>query len=172
MQTDREMQTIKQLLDSAESHIRQAKSLLFSNEINKKASKISQSMDGSILEGVFDGEMMVCPDGQRYQVPQNYASKSKLIPGDVLKLTILDDGSYIYKQIGPIKRKKVVSTLEEIEPGKYVASINDKNYQLLLASVTYFKAKPGDKITVIIPEEGESLWAAMENVLEKGLNEK
>lgn len=166
MQSEKEMQTIKQLLDSAESQIRQAKSLLFSNEISKLASKISASADDSIVEGVFDGEMMVGPDGQKYFVPQNYASKSKLIPGDVLKLTILADGSYIYKQIGPIKRKKIISTLEEIEPGKYMAKAEDKNYQLLLASVTYFKAQPGDKITVIVPEEGESLWAAMENVLE------
>jgi hypothetical protein len=30
-------------------------------------------------------------DGKKYPVPLNYASKSKLIPGDVLKLRIMKD---------------------------------------------------------------------------------
>lgn len=167
MKSDKEMQNIKQLLDSAESQIRQVKCLLFSSEISKKANEISKSKDGSIIEGVFDGEMMVGPDEKKYFVPQNYASKSKLIPGDILKLTILDDGSYIYKQIGPIERKKIVGQIEEVEHGKFVANADGKSYQLLLASVTYFKAEPGDKVTIIVPKEGESLWAALENVLEK-----
>lgn len=167
MQSDKEMQNIKQLLDSAESQIRQAKGLLFSNEISKKANEVSKSTDSSIVEGVFDGEMMVGPDGKKYLVPQNYASKSKLIPGDILKLSILEDGSYVYKQIGPIERKKIIGEIEEVERGKFVANAEGKTYQLLLASVTYFKAGQGDKVTIIVPNEGDSLWAALENVLEK-----
>ncbi|MEK7096641.1 MAG: hypothetical protein AAB881_01695 [Patescibacteria group bacterium] len=167
MQSDKEMQNIKQLLDSAESQIRQAKSLLFSNDISKKAAEVSKSSDGSVIEGVFDGEMMVGPDQKKYFVPQNYASKSKLIPGDILKLTILEDGSYVYKQIGPIERKKIIGEIEEVERGKFVANAEGKTYQLLLASVTYFKAEAGDKVTIIVPKEGESLWAALENLIDK-----
>ena len=47
------------------------------------------------MEGVFDGQNMMGPDGKKYPVPANYASKSKLVEGDVLKLTISDDGSFI-----------------------------------------------------------------------------
>lgn len=168
MQSDKEMQNIKQLLDSAESQIRQAKGLLFSNDIGKKAAEVSKSADASVIEGIFDGEMMVGPDNKKYLVPQNYASKSKLIPGDILKLTILADGSYVYKQIGPIERKKIIGEIEEVEHGKFVANAEGKTYQLLLASVTYFKAGLGDKVTIIVPKEGESLWAALENLIDKG----
>jgi len=106
MADEKELQTIKQLLDTAENNIRQAKSILFSSEISKKAQVLDSNSDGKVIEGVFDGEIMIGSDKQKYPVPPNYASKSKLIPGDVLKLTILDDGSFLFKQIGPIKRKK------------------------------------------------------------------
>ncbi|MEJ0073033.1 MAG: hypothetical protein WDN27_03050 [Candidatus Saccharibacteria bacterium] len=45
-------------------------------------------------------------------MPANYASKSKLVQGDILKLTIADDGAFLYKQIGPIARKQVVGALK------------------------------------------------------------
>ena len=57
-----------------------------------------------IVEGVFDGQGMVGPDGKQYSVPANYASKSKLVEGDILKLTITPRGSFIYKQIEPIEQ--------------------------------------------------------------------
>ncbi len=36
---------------------------------------------GKIIEGVFDGQMMLSPDGKSTQ-SANYASKSKLVEGD------------------------------------------------------------------------------------------
>jgi hypothetical protein len=42
---------------------------------------------------------------------------------------------------------------------------NGRSYKVLLASVTYFKAEIGDKITILVPETGDSDWAAIENVL-------
>jgi hypothetical protein len=33
--------------------------------------------------------------------------------------------------------------------------------------VTYFKAEEGDSLTIIIPEKGESEWAAIENIINK-----
>src|SRR3989338_7659848 len=66
------------------------------------------SAEGEILasgervgEGTFTGEKMQGDDGKEYTVPANYASKSKLVHGDRLKLTITKSGSFIYKQIGP-----------------------------------------------------------------------
>ena len=64
----------------------------------------SQDSIGKIIEGQFDGQNMIGPDGKVYPVPANYASKSKLVEGDTLKLTIAQDGSFIYKQIGPVER--------------------------------------------------------------------
>ena len=51
------------------------------------------------VEGKFDGTFMVANDGKMYPVPMNYASKTKLIPGDMLKLRIMEDGKLIYKVI-------------------------------------------------------------------------
>ena len=103
-------------------------------------------------------------DDKEYPVPANYASKSKLIPGDVLKLTIKPDGGFLYKQIGPAERKRIVGILT-YEDGQYKVIANGKAYKVLLASVTYFKAEVGDQVTLNIPELEDSEWGAIENAL-------
>lgn len=125
---------------------------------------LSAESAGKIIEGKFDGQNMVGPDGKVYPVPANYASKSKLVEGDTLKLTIADDGSFIYKQIGPVERKKVIAKMA-LENGQYVALTEDKQYRVLYASVTYFKAKPGDEVTIVIPGGTDSTWAAIEALI-------
>jgi hypothetical protein len=107
---------------------------------------------------------MIGPDGKSYPVPANYASKSKLVQGDLLKLIIGDDGAFIYKQIGPIERKKVIGTLS-LHDGQYFVEARGKQYHVLFASVTYFKAQPGDQVTVVLPEGEEAEWAAIEAVI-------
>lgn len=119
---------------------------------------------GKIIEGQFDGQNMIGPDGKVYPVPANYASKSKLVEGDTLKLTIANDGGFIYKQIGPVPRKKIIAKMA-LENGQYVAVVGEKHYRVLYASVTYFKAQPGDEVTIVIPENGDVHWAAIEAVI-------
>jgi DNA-directed RNA polymerase subunit H (RpoH/RPB5) len=119
---------------------------------------------GKIIEGQFDGQNMIGPDGKVYPVPANYASKSKLVEGDTLKLTIADDGSFIYKQIGPVERKKVIAKMS-LENGQYVALVGDKHYKVLYASVTYFKAQPGDELTIVVPANTDATWAAIEALI-------
>ena len=165
MPTEKELERVKQLLDAAEASIRQAKNVLFTAELSDMTKDLSNG-DSKVIEGVFNGESMVGPDKKIYPVPANYASKSKLVSGDVLKLTILDDGTFLYKQIGPVKRKKVVGELIEVGDGKYIVDTKNAEYQVLPASVTYFKAKSGDKLTILLPEAGVSEWAAVENLLE------
>src|SRR3989339_9805 len=87
--------------------------------------------EGRIVEGVFDGENMIGPDGKQYSVPANYASKSKLIEGDILKLTITATGTFVYKQIGPIERARVVGVLERSATGEYFALADGKKWRLL-----------------------------------------
>jgi hypothetical protein len=108
---------------------------------------------------------MVGSDAKTYPVPANYASKSKLVQGDILKLTIAEDGAFLYKQIGPVPRKQVVGALK-LEGGHYFVDVGTKSYRVLLASVTYFKAKPGDQVSVNVPEEDDNVeWAAIEAAL-------
>lgn len=121
-----------------------------------------------IIEGAFDGQNMLGPDGKQYSVPANYASKSKLVEGDVLKLTITRDGSFIYKQIGPIDRQRLIGQLSRDElTGEYRVLADGKSYKVLLASITYFKGEPGDEVVVLVPTVGETRWAAVENIIKQ-----
>ncbi len=170
---------IKETIDAAQSSLRSAQQMLNeivgnsgkSNLYSKMAEKLETSTDeeedgAKIVEGVFNGQSMAGKDGKDYPVPANYASKSKLVPGDVLKLTIKDDGTFLYKQIGPAERKRIIGTLT-YEDGQYKVIANAKAYKVLLASVTYFKAEVGDKITLMIPASEDSDFGAIENVLPK-----
>ncbi len=168
---------VVQMIDSAEKNIRSAKQLLkemmggketsaeSAVKFAEKAQMLSVSDGGKVIEGVFDGQNMTGPDGKQYPVPANYASKSKLIEGDVLKLTISEDGSFIYKQIGPIERRKIIGVLTKDEKGDYKIVAEGKTYKVLLASLTYFKAELGDQVTIVVPKDSESVWAAVENVI-------
>ncbi len=120
-----------------------------------------------IIEGVFDGEKMVANDGQVYTVPANYASKSKLVEGDILKLTITKNGDFKYKQIGPIERKRIVAELTKDKEDNYFAVADKKKWKLLPASVTYFKGEPDDEVVILVPKEAQSKWAAVEHIVKK-----
>jgi len=121
--------------------------------------------EARVIEGVFDGQNMVDRKGATYPVPANYASKSKLIPGDVLKLTVTVEGKFLYKQIGPVERKTVIGPLV-FNDGQYEVLSPKKVYKVLLASVTYFRATVGDEVTLIIPmNDPDCDWGAIEAVL-------
>lgn len=167
---------IKEMIESAESNLRSAKQMiseLTGSSSKSVYSKMAQELEpsgdeegDSIVEGVFNGQTMIDKKKKEYPVPANYASKSKLVPGDVLKLTIKEDGTFLYKQIGPVERKRVIGTLT-YEDGQYKVIANAKAYKVLLASVTYFKGEVGDKVTLVVPEIEDSEWGAIENVLPK-----
>ncbi len=168
---------IAQMIDSAEKNIQSARQLLremmggkveLSADIAKKAQTLSVSEGGKIIEGVFDGQNMIGPDEKQYPVPANYASKSKLVEGDVLKLTIADDGSFIYKQIGPVERRKVLGILSQDDKADYRVLAEGKAFRVLLASLTYFKAEAGDQVTIVVPKDKDANWGAVENVIKAG----
>jgi hypothetical protein len=122
-----------------------------------------------VLEGVFTGEKMRGNDGKEYSVPPNYASKSKLVDGDRMKLTITKSGSFIYKQIGPADRMRAVGTLVHDDLlGQWSARTPEGElYKILTASVTFYKGKPGDEVILLLPRTGQTLWAAVDNIIEK-----
>ena len=165
---EKQVKRLRSLITEAETNLAAAKELLVSlvGDDPTLMDKVKDDSLGKIIEGVFDGQNMVGSDGKTYPVPANYASKSKLVQGDILKLTIADDGSFLYKQIGPIPRKQVVGVLDQ-KDGHYFVEVDGKQYRVLLASVTYFKAKPGDQVSVNIPEDSsvDAEWAALEAAL-------
>lgn len=164
---DKQIKRLKSLIQEAETSLAAAKELLVSlvgDDALVTASVVDENL-GKVIEGVFDGQNMVGSDSKTYPVPANYASKSKLVQGDILKLTIADDGTFLYKQIGPIARKQIVGVLQ-LEDGHYFVNVGKKSYRVLLASVTYFKAKPGDQVSVNVPQDDENAeWAALEAAL-------
>src|SRR3989338_6572507 len=98
--SDDHMLVVQELIDSAMASLKTARNML--SEVtgvqdvsrHKFASRASEfgsvgsSTAGRTVEGIFDGQNMVDSHGQTYPVPANYASKSKLVEGDGMKLTI------------------------------------------------------------------------------------
>jgi hypothetical protein len=164
-----QIEALRKTILSAEKTIQSAKAMLLQLEGKKKVGrhkKISDDDEGQVVFGTFDGQIMIGDDGKQYPVPANYASKSKLVEGDMLKL-IIDNGSFIYKQVGPIERRNLIGVAGQDEGGNYFVISEGTPYKILLASITYFKIEPGDEVVIPVPAEKNSLWAAIENVLQK-----
>jgi len=173
----KDIEQLKSLIESAEKSIEEAKNIFknltgdsLSAPKNEKSASFNVSDDsGQIIEGKFDGQSMVDDTGKLYPVPANYASKSKLVEGDRLKLTVASDGSFVFKQIGPVDRKRVIAFVKRDANARgYVLEAEGKNYKVLFASVTYFKVEDGDSVVALIPKNGEASWAAIENALQGG----
>lgn len=129
---------------------------------------VSIGAPGVVIEGTFDGTGMIGSDGKQYSMPANYASKSKLVEGDLLKLTITPEGSFVYKQTHPIERYRVVGPLvHDATARQYSVSADGKFWKVLTASVSYYKGVPGDEVVILVPKEGTSSWGAVEHIIKK-----
>jgi len=167
---EKQVKRLHSLIQEAETNLAAAKELLISiigedGTVLTPRTSHHEDVGGKIVEGIFDRQKMAGPDGKEYPVPANYASKSKLVEGDILKLTIVDDGSFIYKQIGPIERRQIIGTLVQHD-GAYYVEASGHEYRILLASVTYFKIEIGDQVTIVVPADNpDAEWAAVEAAL-------
>jgi len=162
---------LREMIYNSEKSLQAAKAMLLQLEGKKKVGrkrKTEDEGDGRIIEGTFDGQIMIGSDGKQYPVPANYASKSKLIEGDMLKLTITPEGSFMYKQIGPIERRRLIGIVNQDADGNYFITADGRPYRVLLASITYFKVEPGDEVTIVTPRDIDSDWASIENVIQTG----
>ncbi len=181
--SDDQLLAIQELLDNASSSLKTAQSMLrdltgISDPSRERLSLRATSYNATsadlanskVVEGIFDGQNMVDVNGQTYPIPANYASKSKLIEGDGMKLTITDEGKFIYKQIAPVERRTVVGSLIQ-EDGQYKVLAEGKAFRILLASVTFYRAEVGDQVTIILPKDGPANWGSVEAVIPKHLLE-
>lgn len=119
-----------------------------------------------VIEWIYDWYFMNWSDEKKYPVPMNYASKTKLIPWDVLKLKIMEDWKLVYKLIWAASKKYIKWTLSKTDDNKFVA-ISDEWHTYLLnqAAVTFFKWKPGDEMSIIINWDKEYDYAAIETII-------
>ncbi|MBQ2638102.1 hypothetical protein IJF89_00235 [Candidatus Saccharibacteria bacterium] len=167
---EKQIKRLRSLIQEAETNMAAAKELLNSvlgdgDIITAPRETIVSDPEGKVIEGVFDGQIMIGPDGKNYPVPANYASKSKLVEGDLMKLTITPDGKFLYKQIGPVERKSVIGTLTHHDD-KYYVEVSGREYEILYASVTYFHLKEGAQVSVVVPaNNADAAWAAVEAAL-------
>jgi hypothetical protein len=164
---------VSRLIENIEGDLRTLKQLLGGDFKPQEPAfyNTGYATDDESVEGIFDGERMVDYNGKCYQVSPNYASKSKLVEGDPLKLYITPDGKFYYKQLGPIPRQSVPGVLRA-EGNHYVVDAEDGNtYSILTAAVTYYMSlyntRPGDRVMILLPAESEQppRWAAIENIL-------
>ena len=176
--TKKRIQAIRDFIDTAEKSLKNAKKLLkeileeenidlnSSLELDTKWLSKYDSGDSKIIEGVFTGEDMLGVDKNHYPVPVNYASKSKLVQGDRMKLTIDGSGKMMYKQIKQIERETRIGLLSQ-NNGRYQVISDAVAYDVLTAAVTHFKAEIGDTVTVLIPAGKEATFGAIEAVMPK-----
>src|SRR6185503_12475088 len=92
------------------------------------------------------------------------------VEGDGMKLTITEEGKFIYKQIAPVDRRTVVGVLIQ-EDGQCKVLAEGKAFRVLLASVTFYRAEVGDQVTILLPTDGDASWGAVDAVIPKHLAE-
>ena len=121
-----------------------------------------------VVEWKFDGYFMVDANQKKYPVPLNYSSKTKLVPGDILKLKILENGQFVYKLINPVERKHIRATLSKTDDNKFTAITDDgQTFFLNQAAVTFFKGRPGDELYILTNEKDNGWFAAIEAIIKK-----
>ena len=167
---------IKEFILSAEKSIQSAKKILATMIDSKDLKKDLElettdlhaydSGDDKIVEWVFTWESMLWADGNIYPVPQNYASKSRLVQWSKLKAIIKPDWKILYKIIEEIEAETQVGLLTKIWD-KFQVISEGKTYNVLLAAVTYIKWELWDKISIKVPKWKEATYAAIESVIPK-----
>lgn len=118
------------------------------------------------IDGTFDGNNLIAEDGEKYEVPGNYAAKSRLVFGDVLKRVEVD-GKVLFKLVDKVRRKKVEGILSKKEGSWYFLS-DSGSYRISDVAAEFNKAEINDEAVAIIPEENLSApYAALDRILKE-----
>ncbi len=172
------LQALQELISTAERSLHHAKNLV-NQIVGKKPAEASENPDmaelhtyrhgkSKVIEGIFTGKDMLGADKKIYPVPANYASKSKIIEGSKLKVTIKSDGSYQYKIIDEIDYISTTGTL--IKDGDHFVVISQNGiYQVIPAAVTYIQARVGDRVSIRIPKDIKATYAAVDTLVPSDL---
>lgn len=120
-----------------------------------------KSIDGE--EGIFDGFNLVTEDGQKFEVPANYAAKSKLVYGDRLK-RIDKNGKKLFKHIDKIDRIKVEGILTKIGEDWFFVCESGQ-YQISNVAADFQKAEDGVEAICFLPEKlTDATFATLDKV--------
>jgi hypothetical protein len=154
---------IYRLVETTLGNVEKIKDLLSKLDQDEKKD-IYRTMEGTV--GVFDGTHLVTSDGQKLEVPANYAAKSRICFGDTLKL-IKEDGKDVYKQIDKPARKKVAGVMTKKE-GKWYIISDSGTFKVSDTAAEFQHAELNDEAEAFIPESNlNSPFAALDVVKKK-----
>ena len=154
-------ENVKNLLQSALNQIEKIQNIIDNLEKEERKAHY-QNIPGT--EGVFDGQYLVAEDGRKTEVPPNYAAKSKLVYGDILKV-FMDSGKQIFKQIDRVERQVIEGVLTKKE-GKWYLLSDVGSYKVSDASAEFSKAKINDRAFALIPAENTKVpFACLDRII-------
>ena len=161
-------ENIKNLIQASLNQMEKVKNAIDLMEQEERKAHY-QSVPGT--EGVFDGQYLIAQDGRKTEVPANYAAKSKLVYGDILKV-FTDSGKQIFKQIDKVERKQVEGVLAKKE-GKWYLLSDDGSYKISDISAEYNNAELNDKALALIPRENTNVpFAALDKIIKEDIPAK
>lgn len=143
---------LTKLIDRTKSDLDRIKGLL--HQVTSEvldSSSVTDYSDIPGVEGVFNGHSMIAEDGSTYEVPANYAAKSKLVFGDKLKL-IDEDGKKVFKNIFKVDRKSLSGVLTKKE-GKWYVLTELGAFKVSDNAIEYNKLELNSEVVVLIPSD-------------------
>ncbi|MFH1565586.1 MAG: hypothetical protein ABIB98_00085 [bacterium] len=165
-----QIQLVNQAINASINSLNLTKQLV--NELERISGSNGTTMPGvgrtvtvPGIIGSYDGENMVTEKGEKFAVPQNYASKSGLVFGDTLK-RIEDGGGFVFKQVQRVRRFRVQGVLVKKE-GKWAVVTSEGSFKVLDRTVEHFGLKENDEVFAIIPEDNKKAPFAALDVLRK-----
>ena len=138
-------------------------SRILDNIDKEKRKEMYKGMPG--VSGYFDGAYLIGEDGSKYEVPANYAAKSRIVFGDTLKM-IEEDGKKLFKQIDKVPRKRLEGILSKKE-GKWYLLSDGGTYKVSDITAEFHKAELNDKAVAYVPENALNASYAALDYLEK-----
>jgi len=144
----KQLEDLQNRIEEAESNVNASKNIL--NRIYEDYLRVDYTqVEGET--GKFNGEKMVTDEGKEFNVNENYAAKSKLVYGDVLKL-IDKDGKNIFKQIEKVERERVEGILTKKE-GEWYLLTDRGSHRVSDAAAEYHKAQLNSQAVAFLPKD-------------------
>jgi hypothetical protein len=158
---DKDIEQIKKIVSSTKNALEKIEFLLVKLETKKERDELLE-LDG--VEGSFDGFNMLGDDGKTYEVPANYAAKSRLVFGDKLKM-VEKDGRKLFKQLekAPRKTSQGIATKKE---GLWYAITDTGSYKISDVAAEFNNIQINEELVVIVPEDNlNAPFAALDKVI-------
>ncbi len=116
------------------------------------------------IEGIFDGLSMVTKEGEKFEVPANYAAKTRLVYGDGLKL-VEQDGKKLFKLVNKIERREVEGVVAKRTTGWFFLS-DAGLHRISNTAAEFNNLKDNDEVIAILPaNNSEAPFAALDRVV-------